>query len=57
MRNIKSFFIVFIIALILPSMVFAEDTEPLQPTGSNLNLTVVVPSEKEKVKVYPVSIY
>lgn len=57
MRNIKSFFIVFIIALILPSMVFAEDTEPLWPTGSNLNLTVVVPSEKEKVKVYPVSIY
>lgn len=57
MRNIKSFFIAFIIVLILPSMVFAENTEPLQPTGSNLNLTVVVPSEKEKVKVYPVSIY
>ena len=57
MKNIKTFFIAFIIVLILPSMVFAENTEPLQPTGSNLNLTVVVPSEKEKVKVYPVSIY
>jgi len=57
LKSIKSFFIAFIITLILPSMVFAENTEPLRPTGSNLNLTVVVPSEKEKVKVYPVSIY
>lgn len=58
MERVKSFFIAFIIVLILPLMVFAENTkQPLQPTGSNLNLTVVVPSEKEKVKIYPVSIY
>ena len=58
MERVKSFFIAFILVLIFPSMVFAENTkQPLQPTGSNLNLTVVVPSEKEKVKIYPVSIY
>ncbi len=58
MERVKSFFIAFILVLILPLMVFAGDSkQPLQPTGSNLNLTVVVPAKKEKVKIYPVSVY